>query len=845
MPDVASVMSGRRVRYSPERVHSRIERQARSHPDRPAVVAGTTVLTYGTLNARANQLARHLRALGVGSESPVGTCLNRSPDAVVSALGIVKAGAAPVLLDPAAPTERTLALVRDSGAAVLVTSATSAAVGTDLLDALAERGVHVVRLDADAGRLAALPDGDLTGVSVAPQSAAHIVYTSGSTGTPKGVVSRHETVSECVELAFDAFGFTADDRATWTSSPGFGVSLVNELWPVLSAGGVVHIPAAETLLVPDRLRDWLVDTGITVVQLPGTLAAPLCELDWPRDHTLRLLLTTGERFRLPTGAGAPFEVVVTYGSTETTHITAQLDLAAGRRPCADGEPTTGWPAPNTSVYLLDEEGAPVPEGDAGVVHVAGTRLARGYLGDAALTAAHFLPDPHAGEPGARMYRTGDLGRVGADGRLTLVGRVDRQVKIRAVRVNLDEVEAVVARQTGVAEAAVVTVGAEPRIVAYVAGVDGTRVGELHRALAGELTPAQLPAEFVLLDRLPRTVNGKLDRAALPEPRRPSREPEPRADDDEIVRIWRTLLERDDIGVDDGFFELGGHSLLAVRMVLEVQEHTGVRVDLAAFYDRPTVNALSGLVSAARQPENLLVRPRPRPDAPVRLVCFPYAGGGIASYAGWVDDLPEDVDLVCVQPPGRGARLTEPPLWWLDELVMAVGPRLAADPHPHTVLFGHSLGAVVAFEVARWLRRNGHAGPSALMVAGSAAPQLPTTAQAHLLPDGDLLAHIGAMGGTDPALLADERLHPVLLPALRADFAMHENYHYRADEPLDCPIIAYAGKDDPEAPVADALAWREQTTTRFHHEILSGGHFFIADQRARLLSSISGELMSMA
>ncbi|GAA3119115.1 hypothetical protein GCM10020001_044020 [Nonomuraea salmonea] len=362
----------------------------------------------------------------------------------------------------------------------------------------------------------------------------------------------------------------------------------------------------------------------------------------------------------------------------------------------------------------------MPDGEVGEVHVGGRRLARGYLDDPALTAARFLPDPFSGEPGARMYRTGDLGRFDAEGELVLVGRVDRQVKIRGVTVNLDEVEAVVAAHAG--EAAVVTAGDEPRIVAYLADVAGSGVTALHRALAARLPRTHIPAEFVLLDRLPRTVTGKVDRAALPAPRRSSSPADAPQEHGDLAALWRELLERDRVGIDDDFFELGGHSLLAARMVMEIQERHGVKVDLTAFYERPTIRALSGLLAAADQPDNVLVRVS-GPERPlVRLVCFPYAGGGVNAYSTWGELLPPHVELVCAQPPGRGPRLTERPLEWVAELVAGLGPRLAADPHPRTFLFGHSLGAIVAFEVARWLRRNGHPEPAGLLVAGSASPR---------------------------------------------------------------------------------------------------------------------------
>ncbi len=433
-----------------------------------------------------------------------------------------------------------------------------------------------------------------------------MVYTSGSSGRPKGVVARHQTVSHCVRWAQRAFSLSAADRSTWVSAPGFGVSLVNELWPMLATGCTVDLPDEQTLLFPDRLRDWLVNRGITVVQLVGTLAEPLCRQHWPPGCALRLLLATGERQDRWPPADLPFDLVVTYGCTETTHITSWRDDAAGIRIAPDGlpSPPVGRPVADTSVYLLDERGDPVAAGAVGEVYVAGPGLARAYLGDPALTAARWLPDPFAGVAGARMFRTGDLGRLLGDGSLALLGRVDRQVKVRGKRVNLDEVEAAVERQPGVTEAAVVPRehAGDVRLVGYLAGPAADRLPDLYRSLRAQLPDHQVPADLVPADRLPRTPNGKLDRHRLPEPTRDragssARLTAPRGEIElAVADIWCELLDLAEIGTRDDFFELGGHSMIAVKMVSALQQRFGVLIDLPAFYDRPTVAGVAALVS---------------------------------------------------------------------------------------------------------------------------------------------------------------------------------------------------------------------------------------------------------
>ncbi|MFF4175762.1 amino acid adenylation domain-containing protein [Streptomyces sp. NPDC001750] len=806
-------------------IHQLIAEQAARRPDKPAVVSAAASLTYGELDRRANRLAAHLRTLGAAPEVRVGVCLPRSADAVVALLGVVKSGAAPVLLDPAAPGNRIALMLRDSGARALVT--TSDTVPGEILREAAADGIRPVLLDRDTAAVDAHPSTDPGTAGLTPDNAAHVVYTSGSSGEPKGVVARHATVLHCARWTHQEFAVTADDRSTWVSSPGFGVSLVNELWPFLSAGCTVHLPDEETLLFPERLRDWLTAHRITVVQLVATLAAGLCATAWPDGPAPRLLLVTGERFE-PAADGPPFDVAVTYGSTETTHITSR-----------------GRAVPHARVHLLDENLAEVPPGTEGEIHVAGPGLARGYAGDPALTALRWLPDPFAAGPGARMYRTGDVGRLLDDGTLDIVGRTDRQVKIRGKRVHLDEVERSILRGGEAAEAAVVARGEgdRRRLVAYVTAVAPDRVPHLHSGLRRELPDHMLPSDFVLLDSLPRTLHGKLDRQALPEPgrdRSASAAPMKEARDDlerELTRMWCELLGLDRVGTADDFFDLGGHSLLAVQLVGAVEDRFGAYVDLPAFYERPTVADLAELISAAAPGPSgaCLVRTGAGPGAVLRLVCFPFAGGGPSAYQSWADALPPEIELVRVQPPGRGERLAEKPLERVDELVTEVGKALAElDPLP-TAFFGHSSGAVVAYELALWQRRHGHTPPVHLFASGSAAPHVPVTTRVHRMTDDELREHLRGLGGTPPELLDDPRLLQVMLPTLRADFALHETYTHRPEPPLDCPVTVFGGTEDTEVDQAELPLWRTLTRAAFETLLVTGGHFYLDTARDALLS----------
>ncbi|MEV6596475.1 AMP-binding protein [Actinoplanes sp. NPDC051346] len=836
-----------------ELVHELIAARAARHPQRPAVVSPEGTLTYGELDRRATLLAADLRArVDAGPERLIGTCLRRGPHAVVALLGILKSGAAPVLTDPASPVDRITGLLRQSGVVAVVTASGQRGAPADQRAALEALGVSVVEVDQEWSGDAAQPF-----PRAALEATAHVVQTSGSSDGPKGVVARHVSVLQCVAWAREALSLSERDRTTWMSGPGYGVSLVNELWPALSVGATVHLPSDETLLFADRLRDWVIANRITVLQLTRTLAEPLWRAPWPTETDLRLLMVTGERLDDWPPDDLPFQVACTYGSTETTHITSWVDEAVGqpldRRP---GVPHVGRPVRDTVVRLLDPRGLPVPAGEVGEVHVAGPGVARGYLDAPALTAARWRPDPYSGLPGARMYRTGDLGRLSPDGDLELAGRADRQVKVRGQRVNLDEVEAAVRALPDIRETAVVARGdaASPSLVAYLVGVEPAQVAPVRAALTQRLPAAAVPGKFVLLDGLPRGATGKVDRLALPAPTpdRDSPGTAARTSDDveaDLTALWQRLLEQPRPGPDDNFFELGGHSMIAVHAVTHIEERWGVQLDLPTFYRGPTITEVAAAIRVARSTVGWLVRPadEPAPAAPsVRLLCFPYAGGTAATYAGWRDLLPDGVDVLAVQPPGRAERLSEPALRDLDALVLAVGHAVISDELTEvpTVFFGHSLGATVAFEVARWLQRTGHPPVARLIVSGASAPQVPVTARVHRLAEDEMWAHVEALGGTPAQLSADPQLRAVLGPTLRADFAAHETYRYRDDSPLECPITALAGEQDAEAPVADVDRWAEQTVGPFDRHVLPGGHFFVRTARDALLDRVRRTLDPM-
>ncbi|MFE3828674.1 amino acid adenylation domain-containing protein, partial [Streptomyces sp. NPDC059092] len=547
-------------------------------------------LDYAQLDARANRLARHLAARGVGPEGRVLLLMDRSPDLVVALLAVLKAGAAYVPVDQDQPAERIARLCADAApVAVLTTLATAPSAPAS--------GPAPIVVDDPAVRSAVAahtPDPltqDERTSPLRPGHPAYVIYTSGSTGTPKGVVVPHSGAVNL--LAFEWPGLTADSRLLQFASIGFDVATW-EIMTAFAAGACLVVAPAARLLPRAGLEDVIERHAITHLQLPPTVLGMVED-----DHRLasvRTLLVAGEALgtALVDRWGADRWFGNAYGPTEITVI------AAADGPLRPGDaPTIGRPLPGVRLYVLDARLRPVPDGVDGDLYVAGAGLARGYLDRPGLTAERFVADPF-GPAGARMYRTGDLVRRTAEGRLLYTGRADDQVKIRGFRIEPGEIEARLTEHAQVGQAAVVVREDTPgdkRLVAYVvpAGSGGTDLPVVLRAHLGARLPAHLvPSAFVTLDRLPLSVNGKLDRAALPAPDRTGGSgARPAGVREELLcAVFAQVLGVERVGVDDDFFALGGHSLQAVRLVNRIRAVLGVEIPVHAVFETPTVAGLA-------------------------------------------------------------------------------------------------------------------------------------------------------------------------------------------------------------------------------------------------------------
>ena len=641
---------------------------ARRQPHAVAVSAGDRTLTYGELLERSQRLAGWLQEVGVGPEVRVALALERSIELVLAQVAVLTAGGAFIGLDPSVPQDRLTYMLEDSQAGILLTHPHLAA-------DLAAPGRTVLPLNQDnptpLQEVLGGPEG-IPKLPVSGETLAYVLYTSGSTGRPKGTLLYHSGLENLVEAHQREYQVTSEDRAAQVGGPGFDV-VVWDIWPYLSAGASLHVPTQEVATDPARVMKWLKRQRITYTYLPTPLTNAILEQsipsslrvlppppewtsrternlrgEWERgeggegfpavEHrpqestrggaagllTLRYLATGGERLHQRPDASFPCPVINNYGPTETFVLVTRSTVQRW----GQGLPPIGRPISNQRLYIADRRLQALPMGAAGELLIAGL-VGRGYLNRPALTAERFVPDPFSGV-GARLYRSGDRVRFLADGQIDFLGRLDRQVKVRGMRVEVGEVESVLSRHPAVLRAAVVAREdhGSPQLVAYVEWWPEKRetVEDLRQYLRGCLLEAMVPAVFVELETLPLNANGKLDRKALPVPEREATSQEkipPRNPVEKMVsQIWGQVLELDEIGVHDDFFALGGHSLLGMRVLARLREAFEVDLPLSLLFEHPTVaelaaQAAEGLQEKAGRDE-IPLRPRTRDDGPPML-----------------------------------------------------------------------------------------------------------------------------------------------------------------------------------------------------------------------------------
>jgi amino acid adenylation domain-containing protein len=707
-------------------VHELFEAQADRAPDAVAVVLENQSLTYGELNARANQLAHNLRAMDVGPETLVGISVERSLEMVIGMLAILKAGGAYLPLDPAYPRDRLGFMMEDAEVRIVLTqcdllprgekSASSASRSFICLD---------TGWDQIAQKPATSPPSDTR-----PDNVAYAIYTSGSTGRPKGVLLEHRGLCNLVNAQTKAFDVQSDSRVLQFASFSFDAS-VSEVFTALLTGATLCLAQQETLTSLSGLLQLLRDEAITIVTLPPSVLGLLPAEELP---ALETLISAGEACSPDIVARwAPGRRFINaYGPTEAT-VGPMLSMVDDISPGTSRVPI-GRPIDNTQVYLFDGDLRPVPVQVPGELHVGGVGVGRGYWRRPRLTAEKYVPDPFSDEPGARLYKTGDLARLLPDGEVEFLGRIDHQVKVRGFRIELGEIGAVL-RQHPALQAAVVLARedspGDKRLVAYVVPEYEVApdIGELRDHLREKLPDYMVPSALVILEALPLTPNGKVDRQALPAPDR--ERPDlarsyvaPRdALEAQLTRLWEDILDIEPIGVKDDFFELGGHSLLALRLMAQVEQRLGRELSLATLFQGATIEHLATVLrqqGEVASPSSLV--PLQRGGSKRPLFFIHPTGGSVHWYADLARHLAPDQPLYGLQAQGL---TTGRDLHTSIEHMAAHYVREVRELQPEGpyLLGSWSMGVAVAFEMAQQLYAAGQR--VALLALLDQGPSVPT------------------------------------------------------------------------------------------------------------------------
>ncbi|MDO9105380.1 MAG: amino acid adenylation domain-containing protein [Methylovulum sp.] len=689
------------------------DQQAKKSPGHTAIQFGNQTLSYKELNKRSTQLARYLQKQGVQPNHFVGICLKRSPEMIIGMLAIMKAGAVYVPIDPELPEARIQYLLQDSQVQLLITQQ---ALMQELAPALQGVAAKVLLLDKQRHDIAKIknPFSRLKNKVQAGQ-AAYVIYTSGSTGKPKGVVVSHAAIARHCLSVKQYYQLSADDRILQFAPFSVDASL-EQLLPGLVSGATI-ILRDEELWTVQAFKAKILEYNISVLDLPpGYLHELLLAGEQPLDGTtLRLVITGGEAIMPQTvelwrhSAMRAVRLINAYGPTETTVTSTVFDITAAiQSQRAMTSIPIGRPLPGETVYILDGWGNPVPVGVSGELHIGGAGLALGYLNQPALTREKFID--HPGLPGTLLYKTGDLARWSEDGIIEYLGRMDDQVKIRGFRVECGEIEAALKACPGVQNAVVLshTATGSAQLVAYIVPVANGQVVDaatLSAALQTRLPGYMVPSSWVLLDQLPLTVNGKVDRNALrqlvvgQQSRQayiaPVTETEQR-----LVGIWQELLGLERVGVHDNFFDMGGHSLLSVRLMAAIQQTFDCDLPLSALVQNPTIAGQARrLHNQGGKPWTPLVSLQANGDQPP-FFCVHAAGGSVLPYRELALQLGGQRPFYGVESPGlNGEDVTGS----IEELAARyIAAIRVIQPQGPYYLGGGSLGGVIAFEMARQL-----------------------------------------------------------------------------------------------------------------------------------------------
>jgi len=576
-------------------VHQLFEKQVERSPEAIAVVSKERQFTYAELNSRANQLARFLRRFGVGPDSLVGLCVERSPEMIVGILGILKAGAGYVPLDPTYPNDRLSFMMQDANVFVLLTQ-------THLLDALPQHNGPRLSLDSDWDIIAKERSDNLISRAT-PDNLAYLIYTSGSTGRPKGVMIPHRGLVNYLSWCTEAYEVAKGCGAPVHSSISFDLTITSLFAPLMVGRSVFLVAdGIENLVEALLARD-----NYSLVKITPAHLRALAEL-MPADEVagrVRALIIGGEALNMESlefwrAHATSTRLINEYGPTETVVGCSVYEVKATDP--VSGPVPIGYPVGNTQLYVLDERLEPVEKGVTGELYIGGSGVALGYLRRRELTDERFIPDPNARDGHSRLYRTGDLARFNSDGILEYVGRIDNQVKVKGFRIELGEVETILSQHPGVHECVVLATEdgtGDKRLVAYVVrdSREQVEMDELRRFMKAKVPDYMVPSTFVKMESMPLTNNGKIDRQALPAPERKTNgcaqkcSSEHNGTERILMKIWADVLKLEHVGVDDNFFDLGGDSILGT-LILARASQAGVKIAPRQLFQHQTIAALT-------------------------------------------------------------------------------------------------------------------------------------------------------------------------------------------------------------------------------------------------------------
>jgi amino acid adenylation domain-containing protein len=684
-------------------IHDLFEEAASARPAAIAVVDGYgSELTYAELDRRTNKLAHHLRALGAGPDVLVGIAVTRSTAMLVGLLGILKAGAAYVPIDPNYPSERVAYMLDNAQAPVLVTE-------EGLLATLPPTDAKIVCLDRDWQAVEAASAARPQPLAE-PENLAYVIYTSGSTGNPKGVEIPHRALVNFVTTMREAPGLSADDVLLAVTTLSFDIAGLELYLPLVSGARVVVAPEPATAN-PAELERMLEDHGVTVMQATPTTWRLLVDAGWPGRAGLKALCG-GEALPLALADALverDLELWNMYGPTETT-------IWSTTRPVTTvGEPLTiGRPIANTTLFVLDEDLRPVEVGTAGELHIGGAGLARGYRGRPDLTAERFLPSPFAEGTGERIYKTGDLVRYRDNGEVEYLGRLDHQVKIRGFRIELGEIETVLSRHPAVREAVAVAREdhpGDPRIVAYVRQDDSASAPDLREHVGRSLPAYMIPSAVVSLDRFPLTPNGKIDRKALPAPvyaRSEAQElvPPRTRTEKRLATIWQEELGVDRVGIHDDFFDLGATSVAAAHVIARIQRTLAKDLALTPIFEARTIEQLARLIDSGDTGARWTsLVPMQTSGTREPIFCVHGGAGTIVHLDPLARRLADERPFYGLQ--SQGLYGGAPPLETVDEMATHYLAEIrSVQPHGPYYLAGYCFGTIAAFEMAQRLVAEG-------------------------------------------------------------------------------------------------------------------------------------------